>query len=256
MGSLAERKGNDLVKLLCMGVSGSGKTGGLTSLVKAGYHLHIIDLDNGLDALVAYMRASQLDLSLVDYETIEDRYTASSAGPVCRKPVVLTKTAKLLETWTDGSKPEEWGPKHVLVIDSMTALGKGAYEWVRSMAPQVKDPRQWYHSAQQALDNILETVTDSSFQTNVIINTHIDFVEKKDGSTKGYATTIGKALGPQVPRHFNNMVVLESTPRGKEVRKLYKTIATFELDLKTSAPIPAEYPIETGMADIFKALRG
>ena len=51
MPSLANHQSNEFTKLLIEGDSGSGKTGALASLVKAGYKLRILDMDNGLDAL-------------------------------------------------------------------------------------------------------------------------------------------------------------------------------------------------------------
>ena len=51
MPSLDQHQSNDFVKLLLIGDSKAGKTGSLISLVKAGYKLRILDLDNLLDVL-------------------------------------------------------------------------------------------------------------------------------------------------------------------------------------------------------------
>jgi hypothetical protein len=43
-------------KLLNLGDAGSGKTGALASLAKAGQRLIILDFDNGLDILIGLLK--------------------------------------------------------------------------------------------------------------------------------------------------------------------------------------------------------
>ena len=72
---------SELVKLLFIGDSGTAKTGALVSLVKAGYHLRIIDFDNGLDALVHQIKQQCPELlSTVEYETCQDKYKTTRTG--------------------------------------------------------------------------------------------------------------------------------------------------------------------------------
>src|SRR5260221_189953 len=75
MTALSEHQSTRSTKLLLMGHSGSGKTGALTSLVKAGYKLRILDLDNGLDSLASFVRRDCPDkMANVEFRTIRDRY--------------------------------------------------------------------------------------------------------------------------------------------------------------------------------------
>ena len=258
MPTLAEHQSSEFTKLLYVGNSGAGKTGSLTSLVPD-YDLRIIDLDNGLDALVNHVRAEHPSrLASIQFETIRDKYKAGPTGPRVIPPArAFVRAIGLLDKWTDDSKPEEWGPKKILVIDSLTQLGKTAFEWAVGQNPMSKDPRQWYSAAQAVIDNVLATLTSEVFQTNVIVCTHIDMVES-DGSVRGFASSIGKALGPKLPRYFNTMVLAESSGSGKAVRRRIKTLPTALLDLKNPAPmrVEAEYPLETGLASIFKTLKG
>ena len=55
MSSLADHQSSELTKVLVIGDSKSGKTGALTSLVAAGYKLRILDFDNLLDPLRAFI---------------------------------------------------------------------------------------------------------------------------------------------------------------------------------------------------------
>jgi len=54
MPKLGDHQSKSTTKMLFVGDSGAGKTGALASLAAAGYHLHIMDLDNGLDVLNNY----------------------------------------------------------------------------------------------------------------------------------------------------------------------------------------------------------
>ena len=116
-----------------IGHSGAGKTGGLTSLVKAGYKLRILDLDNGLDALVNHIKAECPDkLASVDYETVRDGIKGSTTG-IKTTSKAFVKVASLLDKWSDGTIPSEWGPEYILVLDSLTALGRAAYAWAQAL---------------------------------------------------------------------------------------------------------------------------
>jgi len=125
------------------------------------------------------------------------------------------------------------------------------------MNPSSKDPRQWYKAAQDLVEDLIANVTSDAFETNVIVISHIEWTETQAGLTKGYASSIGKALGPKIPRFFNTMLMSEIKGSGKNMRRTIQTIPTSLIDLKNPAPmrIEAEYPIETGLAEIFKKLK-
>ncbi len=256
MPSFSDHQAQEFVKLLYIGASGTGKTGSLLSLMQAGYKIRVIDLDAGLDALYHFSQANNVDLNLLEYVDVRDKWESSAMGPVVKRPQAFRDAMKYLDKWEDGSNPAEWGSDTILVIDSLTNLGKAAYEWARGMDPSNRDKRQWFNTGQQAIDSFLAALTDSSFKTNVIVCTHIDLVTDASGMVKGFASSLGSALGPKIPRYFNNMVAAESKTMGRTTKRIIKTIATSQLDLKTAAPmkIDAEYPLETGLATIFKKL--
>jgi hypothetical protein len=219
MPTLDQHQSGEFVKLLYVGNSGTGKTGSLVSLVPD-YDLRIIDMDNGLDALVNLVQAQYpTRLSSISFETVRDKYKASPRGPkVVAPPRAFVRANTLMDKWGDDSKPEEWGEKRVLVIDSLTAMGRAAYEWAVGMNPSSKDPRQWYRGAQEAISNVISTLTSDIFKTNVIVISHIDYVVDSMG-TKGFVSSIGKALGPKLPRDFNTMLLAESSGAGKLVKR-------------------------------------
>jgi len=258
MPSLTEHTSSEFVKLMFIGASGTGKTGALVSLLAAGYELRIIDLDSGLDALVNHAKEQRLDLSKVQYQSFRDKMKSSPTGTVSvGAPKAYANTLTALEKWDDGSDPASWGPNVILVIDSLTNLGQAAFRWAKHMNPTVKDPRQWYSVAQSLIDDLLMNVTGEFFKTNVIIISHIEITENKDGTVKHYASAIGKALGPKIPRNFNTLLLAESSGTGANVKRKIKTMPTGMVDLKNPAPmrIDAEYPLETGLATIFAKLK-
>ncbi len=259
MPKLTDHHSGKFTKLLYLGDSGTGKTGSLVSLMKAGFKLRVVDFDNGLDVLKEFGTKECPDkLANVDYETVRDPYKAGPTGPIVSGvPKALVNSLKLLNKWPDESVPAEWGPDFILVIDSLTGLGKAAFEWAKGMNPGAKDPRQWYHQAQQAVDNVISLLTSEAFHANVIIIAHVQFVEQNDGTFRGYANTIGKALGPMIPTYFNTMVLAKTQGSGVNIKRTIITVPTALIDLKNPAPfkVEKELPLETGLATLFEKLR-
>ena len=260
MPALTDRKSDTFVKLLWLGNSGVGKTGGLAPLALAGYQLRVLDFDNGLDALANIIRAAKpAALANVSYESIRDSYVASPLGPIIRgSPRAFVSAIKLLDKWSDATVPADWGPNHVLVIDSLTNLSRAAFAWAVALNPGSKEPRQWYSGAQKAIEDVLAILTAEDFHANVIVISHVETIRQTDGTDKGFPTSIGKALAPKIARFFNNMVLTESTGQGASVRRSIRTMPTAFIDLKNAAP-PAKmsvtYPLETGILDIFNLLK-
>lgn len=259
MSKLSAYTGTQFVKILYIGDSSTGKTGSLASLVGAGYQLRILDLDNGLQILKQFIMKDFPDkIDTVDAETRSDKYKFSAGGAqLAGIPKAFVDSTKLLNQWSDGTIPSEWGDKTIFVLDSLTALGKAALAWAESMNPGVKDPRQWYNVAQQALEKIIMMLTSDEFRAHVIVISHVNYQELVDGSVKGYASAVGKALGPHLPKYFNTLVLAESQNLGKSVRRRIKTVSTATIDLKTPAPfkIDADLPLETGLATLFDQIK-
>jgi hypothetical protein len=258
MPSLAQHQSNEFTKILFCGDSGSGKSGALTSLVKAGYKLRILDMDNGLDSLKTFvLRECPNKLDNVEFRTLRDEYTTGAAGPKVTKAQAFVNAMKMLDKWkyddVDLGDPAAFGPECIVVIDSLSFLSDAAFDWAVSMNPTAKDPRQWYGAAQEAVESCLALLTSGTFRTNVIVTAHIRYQTGSDAQTKGYPNSIGSALGPTIPRYFNNWAQCEN----KKGNRVIQTAATAMVDLKNTKPfeMKASYPIETGLADYFEVLR-
>lgn len=256
MPSLDQLTASPVIKLLLIGDSGTGKTGGHASLVKAGYDLRLLDMDAGWESLsAAVKRTCPSRLGSVYVESFRDKYKASSIGPILDgTPTAFTKAVGLLEKWGDFGSPAQWGPGAVLVIDSLTFLSDAAFNWARAMNPQAKDQRQIYGAAQDAVEHVLAFVTGASFNTNVVVTSHIRFIDLPDGTKRGYPTSVGLALSPTIPRYFNSVAQCLTRPGGA---RTIQTVSTALIDLKNPASfaMAKELPIETGLATFFETVK-
>lgn len=259
MAKASAHPSSEFVKVLYVGASGSGKTGSLVSLLKAGYKVYVLDLDNGLDALIQAVKETCPEkLDDLDFLTYRDKMKADpmKGARVSGPARAYTNAIKAMEKWDDGSDPAEWGPQCVFVLDSLTLFGRAAFNWAVGLNPECKDPRQWYATAQESLLKVLDLLTSAEFKTNVIVMTHIDVVEEKDGNIRAFASSIGKALGPKIPAVFNTMIMAESRGTGDNVRRTVTTAPTSLINLKNPKPnaISKSMPFDTALATIFKEL--
>lgn len=253
MPTLDTHQSSDYFKLIYIGDSGTGKTGSLVSLLAAGYKFKILDLDNGLDALVHFAREQCPDkLANVEFETIRDEYKSTKAGPIIKgAPKAFVAALDKLTEWSEIEDPNT-----IFVLDSGSAFGRAAFEWAKGMNPMAKDPRQWYFSAQQAFESTIAMLTGEQFKMNVILISHINYKEVIEGVNKGYVNSIGSALGPTIPKYFNTLILAESTGSGTNVRRRIKTMPTGVIDLKVPSPkVDKELPLETGLATIFQQMK-
>lgn len=252
------------VKTLLLGDSGAGKTGALVSLVAAGYKVRILDLDNKVATGIlpkAIMRACPDKIGNVDYESFRDKKKASGLGPIFDGvPNAFSKAMELLNKWTDGTVPAQWGPESIFVLDSLTFLGDAAFNWAKAMNPGAKEPRTWFYTAQQAVEDVVGMLTAENFKTNVIVICHVSWSQKTDASgltlTKGYPASIGKALDNTIPAYFDNMILAQASNSVPPVRTI-QTAQTSMVDLKNPASFSMlpTLPLETGLATFFAKLK-
>lgn len=266
MPSLANHQSNEFTKLLIEGDSKSGKTGSLASLVSAGYRLRILDFDNGLDVLKQFVLRDCPDkINNVEFRTLRDERKATSQGPEVSKPKAFVNAYKMIDKWSytddgravDLGPPCEWGPECILVLDSLTFMSDAAFDFHESISPDTKsgkhDIRAVYKSAQDAVEHVLAFVTSASFKTNVIVISHVKYMEV-EGTTKGYPVSVGSALSPAIPRYFNSVIRFVTKSGGKRV---IETVASSMFDLANPKPFEMEktLDIEDGLARFFQILR-
>lgn len=263
MPSLTDHHSAEIVKLLVMGDPGSGKTGALASLADAGYNLRIIDVDNGLDVLRNVLTDPKSPykkdaIDRVSYVTITERHAKITARSGVEMPASATVWNRLVQTISNWKFPNEdfgpistWTAKDVLVLDSMTIAGIAAYNFAAVSNPGNKDNRMTYFHAQNYLEFLMQFLYADDIKCNVIVNSHITFLEGENNIQHGYPTTIGSRLSSKIGRYFNSVLLMKS--EGKK-HLLYTVPAATKVELKSSAPLRVKefYDIKYGLAEYFR----
>lgn len=269
MTALSSHQSAGTTKMLLLGDNGSGKTGALASLAQAGYNLRIIDLDNGLDILANLLKDPRSPygrdaLAHVAFETVTDPMRNINGKLVPRAAKAWQRVVQLLENWkTDDDEfgpVSAWTEREILVIDSLSLLANAAMNFILSMNARLgQAPHQsdWYQ-AQQLLESFCQTIFDEGIRCNVIINCHITYIGDEGSPDRGYPATLGKALSPKIGSYFNTILMAKSLGRGASAKHTILTRTQGTVELKNSSPntVLPEYPLETGLADYFKAVRG
>jgi AAA domain len=262
MPNLSAHPSTELVKLLLLGDSKSGKTGSLVSLVAAGYKLRILDFDSLLDILrYKVMEICPALVDNVEFRTLRDAVKAGLGGAIIDgKPKAWISAIKMLDHWryddVDLGVPGSWGPDAILVIDSLSRLCDSAYDYHESIAPIGKsgeyDGRAVYGSAQDDVEKVLGMLTSPGFNTNVIVICHGVYMEQPDG-TFIFPQGVGQKLSPKIPQYFPNYV--RYINRGGKRTIQLESDSLIHLGNARPSQMPKTLPIETGLADFFAVLR-
>ncbi len=263
MPSLSEHQSNSFTKILFLGDSKSGKTTALWSLVRAGYKLRILDFDNLLDSLKEKLLVEcPKQLDSVEFRTLRDDYKAGPTGMVLDGAAkAFVAAIKMLDNWkydeVDLGKPKEWGPDCILVVDSLSRLCDAAYDFHASIAKGGKsgevDGRAIYGQAQDAVEMVLSNLTSKTFQTNVIVICHGQYMELPDKTSKIFPQGVGQKLSPKIPQYFPVYIRLKNVG-GKRTLQLESDVM---IDLAMPAKVEAKtLPTDDGLATIFQTLRG
>lgn len=299
---------NAPAKALVIGKSGAGKTGSLASLVASGYNLRIIDTDKGVRPLRSLLtdshypyaeiiRAKKIDLNrAVRYVPIDTSMKlrnisrTAGIGKTSSETILAPADAKawpkvvnLLDHWkeddVDLGPVNTWGLNDVLVLDSFSTMAKCAYYFSQSMNGRLGARDQGFDyqrdigEAQSQLTRLLELLYDSNISCNVLVISHITWVDESRGvasrpntttaegggfvmsNPDGYPSAIGRALSPQMGKYFNDVFIVSSEGMGTAVRRTISTVPKDGVLAKNSVYMEREYPITTGMAQIFAAIR-
>lgn len=278
MPKILQHQSAEVTKMLLIGDSGTGKTGALYSLAKAGYNLRILDLDNGADVLLNLARAG--DAATADrivFETVTEKMKTLNGKPIVDgTPKQLATALNLLDHWKmpetktpegetleayDLGKLSAWTPQDILVLDSLTLLSAAAMRYVLSMngrlnqAPQQGD----WGQAMQLIEDLLALLYSTSIRCNVIVISHITYIGGDENSPgRGYPNTLGQKLPPKVGRYFNSIVQAKVKGAGPAAKRVLITQPEGFIDLKNPAPLlmPRELPLEDGLARFFQIVRG
>lgn len=261
MATLSTHTRSAPIKMLLIGDSGSGKTGALASLA-ADYNLRILDYDDGLEIL-AQLLANSPSAGKVKYQTLTDKFKMAGNSLVPDGlPQTWPRTLKLLTNWQAENETlgpvSSWTKKEILVLDSLTLLCKAVFRYV-DVVNHFKDPRQTYGEAMRLIETLLGMLYSTEIKCNIIVTSHITFIETDSGFNRGYPSSIGKALSPTIPRYFNTVLEAKTVGTGASAKHKILTMPDGMIELKNPmAPgaLPPELPLETGLRDFFAKMRG
>ena len=282
------------VKLLLIGDSSAGKTGALASLASAGFNIRIIDLDNGVDILKSLLTDqgpksiyTKEAVNRVWFKTLTETMRVAGGKIIPVKATVWPEMVKLLEHWKepavgvegalgyepaiDLGKLTDWTQNDVLVIDSLTKASEAALNFIQALGGNLGKSEASFTmmreigAAQSLIAGLLNLLADTSIKCHVIVISHITYIDDKDAQLvegesrprQGYPSAVGKALSPMIPRWFNSMLLAKTEGSGSGTRQMLYTKPMGVVGAKSSAPssTPNSYPVATGLADYFKAVR-
>ena len=210
------------VKLLWCGDPGAGKTGSLATLANAGFKVNIVDIDNNLAILKAYLDdAGQANVS---YVTIP-----------AKDPQTWNKAAALLDKWDDGVDPKTWDNKTVLVVDSGTFLNEALMSNLcaaKNIKPEDAPPQALWGSMYKLFENYVAKLTSDKYKCHVIVTAHLRWLEDDRGFKKCYPSFMGQQLPNTVARYMNNVWMADI----KDGKRAIVTKSTNQMSLKSSAP--------------------
>ena len=223
--------------ILLMGVSGAGKTYSLSTLKEAGYKLACIFTEPGADeSLLDGLNDKGLSLEdvhwhycppassdwtalkgrsqLVGLQTFEsisklknvDKSKYLQLGNVIDVLANFTcqRTGKVI------GPVDQLGPDWALALDSLTGINKMCMDLVRGGRPTMS-PGEW-GLAQDQEEMVLDTIT-SNTKCLFVCTSHIE--REQDEVAGGMIITIasiGKKLGPRLPRFFGEGILAYYEP--------------------------------------------
>lgn len=213
------------------------------------------------------------------YETCIDPKRAFGGSINASGALAWQKAVRLLENWkTDDAQYgpiTTWTSRDILVLDTLTFATKRIIDFNMAMNKnlgQMPTFNRDFRPAQFHIENLLGLLFDPSVKCNVIVNCHIAWFTERPTTTnakgeanmtansqfaserKGFPDTVGQALWLKIGRYFNNVVQAKTISVG---RRAINTQNDLNLEmLKTSAPLKVkrQYPIETGLLELFHDL--
>ena len=251
MASIRNHTSVDVTKLLLVGDSGSGKTATLATLANAGYNLRILDFDDGLSILPEFLDENAV--KNVSYVTLRDGLGQANA---------FRKGVQMITNWKDGDEDfgsvKNWASKDVLVIDSLTLMGEAALRGAlvfNNKKPTDQPSQPEWGTAARDVQHIVQYITGSEVPCNVVVTTHMQYMEGDLGVSKAYPTSVGSKLSTKIGRYFNCVCRIDTRSSSKGTERTLRTVSDHKMDLKVTAPSRVEANTECDLAKLFDSIQ-
>jgi hypothetical protein len=238
------------IKLLMAADSGAGKTALLATLANAGFNPRILDYDGNLRVINHYLKPDAPgNIKYVHLPVVSDDRATKKNRSVAMTKHILQNGWKFSDE--DLGKIETWGPRDVLVFDTLTFLGQAALRGACLATGVDADddkaiPQQTWGLAQKAVMAAVNFACAANLKCSVVFNTHLKYIEdERTGVMKCYPDVLGKALSPVIGRSFTDVWSIDVKNNGQRV---IRTQSTPVLSLKSSDPgaLKAEEEFDLG----------
>lgn len=258
------------VNILLEGPTGTGKTYILGTIADAGIDLCCLFAENGRETLMGYWTDRGLPVpsnvywhdlprgegsfaNLADMAHMVNSYTMEALfkmqDPKRHAHNQFVTLLRALANFKDDRTGKElgpvdkWGPNRCLAIDSLTGLNPLAMSLVIGNKP-LKDQRDW-GVAQDQLIKLIRQLCDGT-KCHFVLIAHVEReVDQVQGGVKITVATLGKALAPEIPSRFSDVVL--TVRNGTEFSW---STANPQADLK-ARNLPIADGIKPGFGQIF-----
>lgn len=248
------------VNVLIEGLTGTGKTYALGTLVDSGIETFVLFTESGLETLLGYYTDPPPDGRGLSYDNLPGNLHWHMMPPLVQNFEALAVAADRvnqisLDAWAKITDPErgkfnrfvdllrvlndfpddrtgrkfgpvdKWGTGRAIVVDSLTGLGHFAMALVVGGKP-VKSQPEW-GAAQDQLERLLRQLCDGCRCHFVLLSHQEREVDQVMGGVKLTVSTLGRALAPKIPPMFSDVVMSY-----REGAKFLWTTANQQADLK------------------------
>lgn len=272
------------VRMMIVGYPGTAKTGMIASLANAGYKIRMLDYDGNSQSLLTYTDADKL--ANIDIVYLEDkmrngeRFIETTGIPTAfRAGLDLMDHWKYTEpdgTVVDLGKSKDWGCDTIVVLDSLTSMGRASFLRQRSLSNRtpLNTTEQVWGLAMEQQEAFVKRLTSENNKHHTIILSHLKIVGPKDlrkedeDITKAikeelqelipnrlFPSALGKALPPVIGGHCPILIEASNEFKGNKVERIIRVIPRPELDLKLPSKISFDKaPVDNALARIFAEL--
>lgn len=220
------------VNVLLMGPSGTGKTFSIGTLVDQGVEVFYLGIESGMESLLGYWRDAGKEVpenlhwhklqgpsasftemisSAKNINTLPLDALAKMVDPNKSKHNQFISLLEALNNFPDDRTGEKYGPvnewdqSRVLVIDGLTGINQCAMSLVVG-GKAVRSQSDW-GIAQDQVRKIVRMLCDNC-QCHFVLIGHVEReVDNILGGVKLMIATLGKALAPDIPIMFSDVIL-------------------------------------------------
>lgn len=272
MSALETQAQSSVIHALCIGNNGGGKTGSLAGLAEEGYKLRILAFEAGTEILQNFLQG-KAGMANVDVELCMDQYYMHPISKLmkAKAAAAFPKAMKILEKWNEYGSPTTWGEDTILVLDTLTSLGRAAMNQTFAMKGKLEDlsvesvkiTQPDWGDAMRLQEDLIAML--SSLPCHVIVNSHVTFLTP-DGETsnQGFPSALGNKLPPKIGGYFNHQLYFTKQGVGPNKVRGISAKSSQLVETKTSAPgkvkdwypLDPAHPLDGGLRQYFRDIRG